>query len=155
MDQQDLLKALEQLNGSIEELINQIPIDRLDWRPHEKMRTVEELANHLVQIPAIDLQILQGGTQEEVRAMEGHLHQSDPAELLAVWQGGVQAVREFFLPLTPDQFRSQVGKAFYGHEAPLQEWLLEIITHAYHHRAQLFTYLKLLGRPVDMFTLYL
>jgi len=38
--------------------------------------------------------------------------------------------------------------------APLWSWLLDIITHSYHHRAQLFTYLKQLGLPVDMATLY-
>lgn len=66
----------------------------------------------------------------------------------------MQAAAEYFGSLSPEQFQTQVGKAFYGHAAPMHEWLLEIITHSYHHRAQLFTYLKLLGRPVDMFTLY-
>ncbi|WP_338463001.1 hypothetical protein V5G20_00985 [Brevibacillus borstelensis] len=32
--------------------------------------------------------------------------------------------------------------------------LVEIATHAQHHRSQLFTYLKLLGHDVNMFDLY-
>ncbi|MDQ7825218.1 MAG: hypothetical protein RDV48_20620 [Candidatus Eremiobacteraeota bacterium] len=61
---------------------------------------------------------------------------------------------QFYGALTPEQYRNGIGRAFYGHEATLPEWLLEIITHGYHHRSQLFTYLKILGSPVDMSTLY-
>lgn len=154
MHQQDLLKALTQLNGSLEELFAQIQPEHLEWRPRENMRSVLELANHLAQVPGIDLTILQGATQQEVRALEASLHRSNPAELIHVWRSGLGAVAEFYGGLTPEQFEQQTGTAFYGHSAPLSEWLLEIITHAYHHRAQLFTYLKQLGRPVDMFTLY-
>jgi uncharacterized damage-inducible protein DinB len=155
MHQQDLLKAVTQLNGSLEELFAQIQPDQLDWRPHENMRTVMELANHLAQVPSVDLKIMQGGTEAEVRALEASLRRSSPAELIHVWRSGVGAVAEFYDGLTAEQFSTQVGTAFYGHAMPLSEWLLEIITHGYHHRAQLFTYLKMLGRPVDMFTLYL
>ncbi|HWI53072.1 MAG TPA: DinB family protein [Symbiobacteriaceae bacterium] len=155
MHQQELMKALTQLNGSLEELFAQIQPEHLEWRPRENMRTVMELANHLAQIPSIDLKIMQSGTEAEVRALEGELHRSSPGELVHVWRSGIGAVGEFFGALSQEQFETQVGTAFYGHAMPMSEWLLEIITHAYHHRAQLFTYLKMLGRPVDMFTLYL
>lgn len=155
MNQQDLMKTLTQLNGSLEELFAQIQPDQLDWRPRENMRTVMELANHVAQVPSVDLAILQGGTEAEVRALEGSLRRSSPAELVHVWRSGLGAVAEYYGTLTPEEFETKVGTAFYGHAMPMSEWLLEIITHAYHHRAQLFTYLKMLGRPVDMFTLYL
>ncbi|HYF94655.1 MAG TPA: DinB family protein [Symbiobacteriaceae bacterium] len=155
MNQQDLMKALTQLNGSLEELYAQIPPESLGWRPRENMRTVMELANHLAQIPSIDLAIMQSATEAEIRALEGSLHRSNPAELVHVWRAGVGAVAEFFGALPSAEFESRIGTAFYGHAVPMSEWLLEVITHAYHHRAQLFTYLKILGRPVDMFTLYL
>jgi uncharacterized damage-inducible protein DinB len=155
MNQEPLLKTLAQLNGSLEELFAQIQPDQLDWRPRENMRSVMELANHLAQIAAIDLKIMQGAPQPEVQALEASLHRSSPAELIHVWRSGLGALAEYYGSLTTDQFEHQIGTAFYGHAAPLSEWLLEVITHAHHHRAQLFTYLKILGRPVDMFTLYL
>ncbi|WP_370733829.1 DinB family protein [Paenibacillus dakarensis] len=34
------------------------------------------------------------------------------------------------------------------------KWLIEIVTHAQHHRAQMFNYLKTLGYQVSMFDLY-
>jgi uncharacterized damage-inducible protein DinB len=155
VDQNDLLHALERLNGSLEELFAQIPETDRTWRPRDNMRNLLELANHLAQIPAVDLLILQGGSQEQVRDLEARLWRDQPSALFAVWREGVEAVGAFFKSLTPERFQTEIGRAFYGHEAPLKEWLMEIITHAYHHRAQLFTYLKILGRPVDMYTLYL
>jgi uncharacterized damage-inducible protein DinB len=154
MNQQALLKALTQLNGSIEELFAQIQADQVDWRPRENMRTMLELANHLAQVPSVDLAIIRRATEEEARALEASLHRRHPAELIHVWRSGIGAVTEFYEGLTEQQFEEEIGQAFYGQSVPYSEWLLEIITHAYHHRAQLFTYLKTVGRPVDMYTLY-
>lgn len=154
VNQEHLLTELQNVGRSVERLLGLMPVDRLDWRPRENMRTLLELANHLAQIPAVDLAILQASSQETVRGLEARLSRAEPAEIAVVWRGGVEAVEAFFRPLTAEQFENQVGKAFYGHEATLAEWLLEIVTHTYHHRAQLFTYLKLMGLPVDMFTLY-
>ena len=41
-----------------------------------------------------------------------------------------------------------------GRSQTYQQWLLETVTHIYHHRAQLHMYLKLKGYPVDTNTLY-
>jgi uncharacterized damage-inducible protein DinB len=153
MHQQNLVKGLQQLSGSLEELFSQIQTDTT-WRPRENMRTLLELANHLAQIPALDLAILQGSSEPAVRAMESTLTVLDPSELIHTWHLGLARVTEYFNGLTEEEFEQKVSTAFYGHKATQAEWLLEIITHTYHHRAQLFTYLKLLGRPVDMFTLY-
>lgn len=155
MDQQTFLKHLTQLNGSMEALFSEIQPDLTGWRPRDNMRTTMELANHVAQLPHVDLMILRGAAEADVRGLEVTLRRVNPADLVAVWKTGVAAVTEYFTALTPEQFQTQVGKAFYGHEATMPDWLMEIITHAHHHRAQLFTYLKMQGRPVDMFTLYL
>jgi uncharacterized damage-inducible protein DinB len=153
MDQHLLIGNLEWLTGSLNKLFAQIQQDG-GYRPRANMRTVLELANHLAQIPAIDLAILQGAPEPEIRALEAKLRTDDPERLTQVWSEGVAAVKAYFTPLDATVLATQKGKAFYGHEATMAEWLLEIVTHTYHHRAQLFTYLKELGRPIDMFTLY-
>ncbi|SIT09231.1 DinB family protein [Kroppenstedtia eburnea] len=46
-------------------------------------------------------------------------------------------------------------RPFYADHALTQaKWLTEIVTHIFHHRAQLLNYLKELGHPVNMFDLY-
>jgi uncharacterized damage-inducible protein DinB len=153
MDQNLILDNLEWLSGSIQKLLGLIGSDG-DYRPRERMRTLLELANHLVQIPAVDLLILKGGTQDEVRALEAQLTSTDPERLFQVWTEGVAALKAYYAPYETAALAAERRKAFYGHEATLAQWLLDILTHAYHHRAQLFTYLKELGRPIDMFILY-
>jgi len=154
MNQEHLLRELQNVGRSVERLFSLLPADRLEWRPQENMRTLLELANHLAQVPSVDLKILQGAAQPEVQGLERALTRGDAGALTEVWRHGVEAVAAYYGPLTAERFMTETGKAFYGHEATLSEWLLEIITHTYHHRAQLFTYLKLMGLPVDMFTLY-
>ena len=154
MNQQHLLEGLNSVGPSAERLFSLLPADKLEWRPRENMRTLMEVANHLAQVPAIDLFILEGASQEAVQERERELRRAAPAELAAVWRGGVGAVSAFYGGLSDTEFMTREGKAFYGHVAPLWSWLLDIITHSYHHRAQLFTYLKELGLPVDMATLY-
>jgi uncharacterized damage-inducible protein DinB len=153
MDQHLLLGNLEWLTGSLHKLFALIEQDG-GYRPRENMRTLLELATHLAQVPSIDLLILQGAPETAIRAREAELTSADPERIAQIWTEGVAAVKAHFAPMDATTFATTKGKAFYGHEATMAEWLLEIVTHTYHHRAQLFTYLKQLGRPIDMFTLY-
>jgi uncharacterized damage-inducible protein DinB len=60
--------------------------------------------------------------------------------------------------LSEEEFLEKVTKPFYfpeeekGHTQA--KWLVEITTHAFHHRGQFFNYLKELGYEVNMFDLY-
>jgi uncharacterized damage-inducible protein DinB len=148
------MKGLRGLSPSVLRLFSLLPEKKLNWRPVESMRTLLEVANHLAQIPSVDLAILTGTLHAEVQELERALFKTNPAELGTLWEGGLEKLEQFYSALTPGEYARGIGRAFYGHEATYPEWLLEIITHGYHHRSQLFTYLKILGVPVDMSTLY-
>lgn len=154
MNQQELVKGLTRLNNSVEALFSEIQPDQLQWQARDNMWKLIDLANHLAQIPSTDLAIPQGATREQIQEIEHSLRRENPAELFAVWQAGAAKVKAYYESMSAEDFETKVTQAFYGQGATQQEWLLEMITHAYHHRAQLFTYLKMLGRPIDMFTLY-
>ena len=154
MDRADLIKGLKGLSPSVLRLFSLMPEEKLEWRPVESMRTLLEVANHLAQIPSVDLAILNGAPHAEVQELERALFKTSPAGLGPLWEGGLERLEQFYIALSPGEYAGGIGRAFYGHEATYPEWLLEIITHGYHHRSQLFTYLKILGAPVDMSTLY-
>ena len=68
-------------------------------------------------------------------------------------QGGALFVR--------DSWEAEIGdcvfagnRAHYGAANPQSVWLLELVTHIYHHRGQLYAYLKMMGVPVDVEHLY-
>ncbi len=57
--------------------------------------------------------------------------------------------------LSEHDFLHKQSKPFYmEHGSTQAKWLVEIVTHAFHHRAQLFTYLKESGLAITMFDLY-
>ena len=154
MNQKDLFAELDALRRSLAKLLPELPPRSEDWRPRENMRSLWELALHLVQIAAVDTLIAQERTQAEVRALEAELVASTPEGLLAIYDRGVEEAKRLFDPMSAADFEGRTSKAFYGHAMPAKGWLLEIVTHSYHHRAMLFTCLKLHGRPVDMSYLY-
>src|SRR5919199_1083709 len=48
---QDLLQELEQEAQTTRRVLERVPEDRLDWRPHAKSMTLGQLAMHVATIP--------------------------------------------------------------------------------------------------------
>ncbi|HWI65403.1 MAG TPA: DinB family protein [Symbiobacteriaceae bacterium] len=154
MNQQDMLIEMQFLRRSLARLLPELPPYTEDWRPRENMRSVWELATHLVQIPAIDLLILREGTESEVKSLEARLRSTTPAGLLAIFDEGLAEVERHFRGMPPEEFEEKIATSFHGFGMPVKAWLVEIVTHSHHHRAMLHTYLKLMGRPVDQSYIY-
>lgn len=154
MDQQDLFIELQYLRRSLVKYFSILPPRSEDWRPRENMRSVWELANHLAQIPVIDTLITREATEQEVMAMEAALKADTAERLLAVWDQGIKAAMELFGTMSAQQFETSQHTSFHGFTMPAKAWLVEIVTHTFHHRAMLHTYLKLMGAPVDMSYVY-
>ena len=149
-----LLNELEKITANAKRLLALARPEHHDWRPQEGMRTLAELANHLAQVPAVDYRLLRGDTEEQVAALEQELKRDDAEGWCGVLQEGAAQLLQYYERLTLDQFENGSGTAYYGRTQTNAQWLLEIITHLYHHRAQLFVYLKLNGYPVNTRTLY-
>ena len=130
----------------------------LTFSPYEGMRSLLDLANHLAQIPSIDLKFFSNEfkTFEEVNDWEKKLHRSDITRLLTVFDEGIQTLKEYFENMSNKEMLEKKLKAFYE-EGPEKNWayyLPEIATHLAMHKMQLWMYLKLAGVPVSMWTYY-
>ncbi|HYG57342.1 MAG TPA: hypothetical protein VD902_04685, partial [Symbiobacteriaceae bacterium] len=93
------------------------------------MRSVWELALHLVRIPAIDLLILREGTQSEVQALESKRTASTPEGLLAIFDEGLVEAERHFNAMPAEEFETKVATSFHGFGMPIKAWLMEIVTH--------------------------
>jgi len=154
-----LLRELEWITGNVSRLLALVKPDDLDFRPNEKVRSLRELGHHLAQIPAVDLAIMRGLKQEEIHAEEDRLtreaeERALPAGWVGVLGGGAKDLGRFMETLSMHDFEAGSGSAFYGRTQTYAQWLLETITHLYHHRAQFFGYLKQLGYDVASRNLY-
>jgi uncharacterized damage-inducible protein DinB len=144
---------------STNKLINKVQVKDWEYRPQENMRSLLELTNHLAQIPFIDLAIMQEKSGAEVDKLQtSHLFTSEPSKLIRVMEEGYQALKNYIVSMSENDFLEKQTKAFYF-EADSKgytqaKWLIEITTHTFHHRGQFFNYLKQLGYEVNMFDLY-
>ncbi|MCK6257432.1 DinB family protein [Fictibacillus sp. KIGAM418] len=151
-----LLEELELIARTSTNLIGKISPNHLDYRPKENMRSLHELVLHLVSVPSTDLLILQEKSEEEVRELEAEVAaDNEPEQWIVRMKNGLHDVRSYMEQLPDEVFLQKETKPFYLDYGTVQaKWLIEIVTHAQHHRAQLFNYLKELGYDVNMFDLY-
>ena len=149
-----LLEELKRISENCCHILSLAKEEHFDYRPRDGMRSLTELANHLAQIPSVDLTILKGAKESEVQDKERELDRPDPAGWCEVLREGQKELHRYMERPSLDEYENNSGTAFYGRTQTNAQWLLEIITHLYHHRAQFFMYLKLNGYDVDTRTLY-
>ena len=149
-----LLSELEWIVGNCCRLIELLRKEHKDWQPQEGMRTLTELCNHLSQIPAVDLRIIKGDSEQEVCAREKELWRDNPGGWCEVMHEGTRDMIRYMEHLSFDDFENGSGMAYFGRTQTNAKWLLETINHVYHHRAQLFMYMKLNNYEVSTKDLY-
>lgn len=153
---QMLFEELGQIVRTSSKLIGSIKEEDWAFKPHPNMRSLRELVDHLVSVPSTDLLILKEHAEPDIRRLESDIAaDKDKTSLAARMSAGLQEVTEYMEALDDETFLHRTTTPFYiDHPTAQAKWLIEIVTHAQHHRAQLFQYLKQLGYSVTMFDLY-
>ncbi|MGG1878341.1 DinB family protein [Paenibacillus cisolokensis] len=116
-----------------------------------------ELVHHLVSVPGTDLLIMQEKPEADIRKLEGAIAADgqDKEKLIAWMESGLEELRSYMNSLEDDAFLHKKTRPFYlEHGSAQAKWLIEVVTHAQHHRAQMFNYLKAQGYDISMFDLY-
>ena len=123
------------------------PADRLDYRPHARSRSAEELIGHLIG-HELDLQEL-----VETGSINHRLHVpfKDVADAVAILRDAHQALKPKLAALDEGAW-SQMGKFIVGGnvlmEMPRRDLAWMLLLDAVHHRGQLSTYLRPMGGTV-------
>lgn len=129
-----------------------------DWvyRPQDNMRSLVELVHHFIQITASDLAIMQEKSEAEVGVVENSLSGIEDIEKLeAILWGNLEAYKAYIVSLSEEDLLNRSTKAFYMEHGHLQaQWQIETLTHVFHHRSQLYNYLKQQGHELNFFMLY-
>ncbi|WP_407271300.1 DinB family protein [Radiobacillus sp. PE A8.2] len=151
-----LVEELELAVRTTETLIKRVSKEEWDYRPQDNMRSLLELVHHLVSVPASDLAILQEKTEQEVGIVETSVQDIvDPETLANQLRTNFEKAQAYFLSLSEDDLLHKESKAFYlDHGSVQMKWLIEIVTHMFHHRSQLYNYLKQNGHDLHFFMLY-
>jgi uncharacterized damage-inducible protein DinB len=133
-------------------MLERIPDGHDDYRPHEKSRSLGQLATHLAQLPGFGIMML---TQDE---FDGKTQRpEDPsfaksADRVKFFDDLSVKLRGVLKKLTWEQARStwtlRIGDNVLLEEVRAKIFRTVFITHSAHHRAQVGLYLRLLDVPV-------
>jgi len=148
------LPEFEQECAVTRRLLERVPFEQPEFRPHPKSMTLQALASHLVNLPAwVPLTL----DQDELDMMPKGVPWKTPqmtsqAEALAAFDEGVAGARTSLKAASDATLKGLwklTGNGQTFMEAPKQTVLRSFVfNHLVHHRAQLGLYLRLLDIPV-------
>ena len=146
-----LLQELEHEAQTTRRVLERVPGDRLTWRPHEKARTLGELALHVAQVPGGVAMLVASPSPAQAPQFVDPSPKS-VAELVPRLEWSVAKAREVLgglddAALTAPWTLVQGDRELFTQ--PRVAMLRAVmLNHWYHHRGQLTVYLRELGVPV-------
>ena len=152
-----LLNELETGVRTGEALIARISPEQWEYRPQDNMRSLIELVRHFALVPRSDLAIMQEYSAEDVALVENSLNENnDPQALAAALRESFEQYKAYITSLDLDDLMNRSTQAFYAESGHTQiQWQIETLTHLFHHRSQLYNYLKQQGHELHFSMLYM
>jgi uncharacterized damage-inducible protein DinB len=147
----DLMQELEQEARTTRRVLERVPDDRLDWRPHDKSMTLGQLAMHVATIPRAIAE-LSTRSEFDVNTKIPRPSATSTAELVAAHDQSVARARTV-LGGMDDAALASPWRMVNGDQevaAMPRGALLRsvLLNHWYHHRGQLTVYLRQTGALV-------
>ncbi|SRR6266542_566172 len=145
-----LLHELEQEAHTTRRVLERVPDNQLGWRPHEKARTLGELALHVAGTPGAVATL---AAQSEIQAPNF----TDPvpksaSELIPALEESIATAKRLLGSMDDAALSAKWRMMRDGREVlsiPRVAFLRSImLNHWYHHRGQLSVYLRELGVPI-------
>jgi len=145
---ESLIAELKREGKSTVRILQRVPMDRIDWKPHAKSMSLGQLAWHIATLPRSGVI----GLREKKREVTGGGVRPGPGgqdDLAATFQQSLESLKAE-LSATSDQTLMQERFSFVRNGEPIVSFPLlgmirtVIINHSIHHRGQLTVYLRLL-----------
>jgi uncharacterized damage-inducible protein DinB len=148
MGKKELLAMWEKLGRTQEvtlKAVALIPVGRLDWRPCPQVRTVKGLVRHIFAWERLYARAARSGmlTQKDAEKEESTAFK-DNRELIAYARRVHKEATGIVKKLSERDLKKRV-KFFFGSELSGEVCIATIYDEHWHHRGQLYVYLRLLG----------
>jgi uncharacterized damage-inducible protein DinB len=135
--------------GTTRRMLERVPQDALLWKPHEKSRTLGELAAHIAHLPGLFIATL------DQDKFDRHAYESvvdTVADILETFDKNISDALEV-LPTLSDERLLASWRYEHGDRVIFEMPRLVVIrttalNHLIHHRGQLSLYLRLLNVPL-------
>lgn len=146
-----MLQELEQEAQTTRRVLERVPEDKLGWRPHEKARTLGELALHVAMVPGGVAELV--AARSPVQAPEfADPTPNNASELVPALDESIAKAKKVLRGMD-DAALMETWRMMQGSRevlaVPRVEMLRSImLNHWYHHRGQLSVYLRELDVPI-------
>jgi len=143
------LRELEYEVRATKECLAEVPMDKADWKPHEKSMQIGYLAQLVADIPRwIQYTIEKGeidfATYEQFKGKTAD-------ELVAHFEKSVEGAKKALMNVTDEDLK---GTFYLRHgekelfNSPKDESIMQSLNHLVHHRGQLSVYLRMNDLPI-------
>lgn len=145
---ESIIAELKHEAESTRKLLERVPSDKFDWKPHEKSMSLKSLATHIANLSRFAgiiastpyLDFAEGGLiKPEI---------NNTSDLIHELQTGIQTSIEALQSVTDEDLKQNWALKNKGHvifELPKAVAIRNVgMNHIYHHRGQLSVYLRLL-----------
>ena len=147
-----ILDELTREAESTRRILERVPTEKMSWRPHEKSKSVGDLAWHIASLPGrISAMAQQPGSADPTKFPSGPA----PADARAIADAFTKNVEDARAALgklsdadLAAHFEMAIGEKKLFSRTKLHFLRTVMLNHMYHHRGQLSVYLRLLGVPV-------
>ena len=149
---QAFIGELKREAKSTRRILERVPENKFDWKPHEKSMTLGRLASHVAELPGMLNLIL---TMDELDFAKGHYKPSfaqTPEELMEVFQQKLDEVVTTLQDTSDETMQQNFTLRNGAHVIASIPRTIAVrsiaLNHIVHHRGQIAVYLRLLDIPV-------
>lgn len=149
---QAFLQELNQEAVATRKMLQAVPFDKADWKPHDKSMTLGRLATHVAEIPSwFGITLLQDVLDFAAGDYKPFVAK-DTADLIALLDKNLKNAEEVLNTFPDDKMSDnwtmRAGETVFFSLPKQQVVRTWCLNHWYHHRAQLGVYLRLLNVPL-------
>lgn len=148
---QQLLKEMEREAQTTRKMLERVPNDQYDWKPHEKSMSIRQLATHIAELPSWVSMVL---TTEELDFASNPYEPKKidtTAALVSYFEESLADGKKHLANATDEDllpdWTLRNGEQVYSKE-PKADVIRMSYCQIVHHRAQLGVYLRLLNVPI-------
>ncbi|MEO7984767.1 MAG: DinB family protein [Bacteroidota bacterium] len=144
-------KELDREAATTRKMLERVPEEHYDWKPHEKSMTLKQLATHVAEIPTWLGLVL--STSELDFAANGYKPTAiaNGQELISFFERSIAEGKAALGAANDEQLKAtwtmRSGENIFASD-PKDEVLRGCFCQVVHHRAQLGVYLRLLNVPI-------
>jgi uncharacterized damage-inducible protein DinB len=147
-----MLRELEEEAVTTRRVLERVPENRLGWRPHQKARTLGELALHVAMVPGGVAQLVASPSPAQAPQFRQDPSPASTTELMPALDQSIATAKQV-LGGMDDGALTATWRLTNGERelfATTRAAMLRsvMLNHWYHHRGQLTVYLRELGVPI-------